>query len=955
MKSIKHTTGRIAATVAAMALSVAAWAVPAKPGLLTVKMADGSTIKVRIVGDEWGHYYVSEDGLLLTRGADDYFYYSDYDDATGTLKATSVRANDVQQRSANERDFVSTRSKQLPASLKKMPAQRRKIRLAEKQAAMMKSGSDHNIKDFPTTGKQKTLAILVEFKDRKFQTPDPHNTFHDFMMKEGFSHENGAHFSVRDYYTTCSGGAFEPEFDVYGPVTLSQNLAYYGGNDIYGNDDKPEEMVIEACRLLADQIDFSQYDRNSDGWGDNVYIFYAGYSEAEGASANSIWPHSWDIWIGAGQRLVLDGVQIGPYGCSQELNIQNDQLVGIGVFCHEFGHVLGLIDLYDTQYGGLAFTPGEYSLMDAGEYTDNSNTPPYLTAYERWVLGWHTPTLIDRAMNATLPPISGEMMQSYMIETTNPNEMYILENRQQQGYDEFIPGHGMLVWHIDFDEDSWTGNDANIISTHQRVDIVEADGMPTEESRAGDPFPGTAHITSFTDNSYPSMKDWSGNALNLPITEISEDENGIITFKVLGGVFELDAVKVEVPTDVTATSFTLTWNSVARANEFLLNLYVMNGSNREYVYQNYSIGNVNRYTVTGLQPETTYYATISASDGSHQSAESNVVSATTLEPDFSFYVPTVLEATAVTGNSFVANWEPLDEATCYYLTVLNRNNSGQQVESIDFIDAADSFPDGWTTNCNSFVITDGCFGVAAPSLSMRQTGSYVTSPLYQGEISQITFWYKGAYMDPTNIAVVQMSADGEDWEILDYLDISSQTGNYALYGDGQEITLPPGIRQFRIYYEKSDGSTGGFVYLDDLRVVVEGYDDPIVLEGYDDREVGDVQSFTVNGLTPNTQYIYRVRAHNGSMYSLSSPDMAVVTDLYGAVGNVSEIGAFSVHATDGTLAVKATSGSTIEVYTTSGAKVAYMSLNGSTSATIPVAPGIYVVKCGAAVKKIIVP
>ena len=140
-----------------------------------------------------------------------------------------------------------------------------------------------------------------------------------------------------------------------------------------------------------------------------------------------------------------------------------------------------------------------------------------------------------------------------------------------------------------------------------------------------------------------------------------------------------------------------------------------------------------------------------------------------------------------------------------------------------------------------------------------------------------------------------------------------------------------------------------------MRVVVEGYDDPIVLEGYDDREVGDVQSFSVNGLTPNTQYIYRVRAHNGSMYSLSSPDMAVVTDLYGAVGNVSEIGAFSVHATDGTLAVKATSGSTIEVYTTSGAKVAYMSLNGSTSATIPVTPGIYVVKCGAAVKKIIVP
>lgn len=949
MKLNKHIAGRIAGVLATAALSVSAWAVPAKQGLLTVETADGSTIKVRIVGDEWGHYYLSEDGYLLTRGADDFFYYSDYDSSTGRLKPTAVRATDVQSRKAEEKAFVASRSKEMPAGLKRMPAQRRSSAIQKASS----TGSSHNLKDFPTIGKQKTLAILVEFKDKKFTVENPESTFKDFMMKEGFTHDNGAHFSVRDYYTACSGGLFDPEFDVYGPVTLPNNLAYYGGNDIYGNDDKPEQMVIEACQMLDDQIDFSEYDRNGDGWVDNVYIFYAGYSEAEGASANALWPHAWDIWTGAGQRLVLDGVQIGPYGCSQELNIENNKLVGIGVFCHEFGHVLGLPDLYDTGGTGLAFTPGNYSLMDSGEYTDDSNTPPYLTAYERWVLGWHTPELIDRAMNATLPPISAGMVKSYQINTTNPNEMYILENRQQKDYDAYIPGHGMLVWHIDYDQDTWEKNQVNNLSTHQRIDIVEADGLATAETRTGDPFPGTSRITSFTDNSYPSMRDWSGNNLNLPITEIKE-EDGIITFKVLGGIFELDAVTVNEidESDVTATSIHLAWNSVARANGYLLNLYVMDGADKNYVHRNEPLGNVNQYTVTGLQPETTYYATISATDGNHLSAESNIVSATTLEPDFSFYMPTVLEASSVTSNSFVANWEALEGATEYYLSVFDRNNSGEQVESIDFSDAAGSFPEGWTTNCNSFIMTDGCFGIAAPAITMRQTNTYISSPFYNGEIKEINFWYKGAYMDPTNVLTVSVSSDGDEWEIIDYPDIASQTSNYALYGEGQVLTLPSGVRQFRIDYAKSDGSSGGFVYIDDIRVVVEGYDDPVAVEGYSELNVGDVLSYEVTGLQPETEYVYRVRGNNGTMYSLYSPDMSVCTSVYASAGNI-DGSSFSVSTLPGKIIVKASAGNAVNIYSASGINIANaQSASGITAFDLP--QGVYLVKCGDSVKKVIV-
>ena len=947
MKSYKNALCRTLALVAFAAIAAAAWAIPAKPGLIEVKMADGTTIKVRIVGDEWGHYYLSEDGYLLTRGEDDCFYYSDYEEASGRFTSTGVRASDVSLRTADELAFVAARSKQLPESIRQMPLKRRMAK--SKRAA---ADNPHNLKDFPTTGSQNVLAILVQFKDRKFTVEDPEATFHDFMMEEGFTHDNGAHFSVRDYYTECSGGLFDPHFDIYGPVTLSQNLAYYGGNDVYGNDSRPEEMVVEACQLLDGEIDFSQYDRNGDGWVDNVYIFYAGYSEAEGASANAVWPHSWDLWTGAGVRLVLDGVQIGPYGCSQELNIENDKLVGIGVFCHEFGHVLGLPDLYDTGYTGLAFTPGMYSLMDAGEYADDSNTPPYLTAYERWVLGWHEPQLIDRAMNVTLPPVSGGTITSYMIQTTDADEMYILENRQQQGYDEFIPGHGMLVWHIDFDEDAWSGNTVNNLSTHQHIDIVEADGLATEATRAGDPFPGTAGVTSFTDTSYPSMRDWAGNDLGLPITEIAE-EGGNITFKVLGGVFELDAVRVNPAEDISATSMTLSWTSVARATDYLLNLYVMNGAEKVYVRRNASVGNVNRTVVTGLEPETTYYATISATDGSHLSAESNTVAATTLEPDFSFYVPTVLEASSVTDRSFVANWEPLDGATAYYLSVFLRNNSGELVETIDFGDAASSFPDGWTTNCNGFIITDGCFGVAAPALSMRQTGAYVASPLYEGEIKEINFWYKGDYMDPNNIMTVSVSPDGSSWELFDYLDIASQTGNYALYGEGQSLQLPEGTRQFRLVFEKADGGTGGFVYVDDIRVVVEGTDEPLLVEGYDALDVGGELSHTVTGLMPGTDYVYQVKATDGTLVSMDSPLMSVRTSGESGVDDVAGDGGAAIYAVDGRLVVETVDGARVDVYALSGVRVAAVDCGGG-RVEIDVPHGVYIVKCGGTVAKVLV-
>lgn len=922
-------------------LVISMYGVPAKHGLITIKQSDGSSIKVRIVGDERFHYYISEDGYLLTRSNSDYFYYSDFDSQTMSLRPTNVRANDVSKRDVSEQKFVATRSKELPASIVSMPKQ------LYRKAAAQKSDNHQKQGEFPTIGTQKSLAILVEFKDKKFTIANPKETFHRFMMEENFSDRNGAHCSVRDYFLESSEGLFDPQFDVYGPVTMPENMAYYGGNNASGTDQRPAEMVATACQMLDGEIDFSEYDRNNDGWVDNVYIFYAGYSEAEGASANTIWPHSWDVWLGSQIRVKLDGVYVGPYGCSNELNIDNDNLVGIGVFCHEFGHVLGLPDIYATDYNPLAFTPGKYTLMDAGEYNNNSNTPPLLTAYERWVLGWHTPEIIDRPANITLPSLSSSEKKSYMIKTSNENEMYFLENRQQEGFDEFIPGHGMLVWHIDYDSLDWDNNRVNNLSTHQGIDLVEADGRATVDSRAGDPFPGASGITSFTDNTYPSMRDWNNNPLNLPITEIKETD-GVITFKVLGGIFELGEVSVGDPADITATSFLLKWSSVSRANEYLVSVYTLVDQKKVYVHRNISVGNINRYVVTGLSPLTEYYATVTASDGLNLSEESEAVQITTLEPDFSFYVPRVLPASEIKSNGFVANWELLKEATSYSLSVFKTLNSGMITENLDFSDGISGIPQKWTTNCNSVLVAEGFYGVSAPSMRMGVNGSYITSPLYNGTIKNISFWYKGQYFGTDNVVSVSVF-NGREWRVLDFLNLTSGEDKFAVYGEEEEIPIGEDICQFRVFFEKV---SDGFVYLDDIHVTVESKDQPQLVPGYDRLNVMNVGSYKVVGLDPETTYMYVVKASDGTKESLTSPQ-EFVTTLDGSNISQGQSVKFNVINDGRLITVTAPQNSKLEVYSLSGMLIKNIILQHEQT-YITLDKGAYILKCdNKAIKTII--
>lgn len=302
------------------------------------------------------------------------------------------------------------------------------------------------------TGQKRFLVILVEFADVKFSSTNPNQVFSDMMNKVGYDYR-GATGSARDYYYENSHGSFEPVFDVYGPVTLTQNMAYYGENDVNGSDKKASEAVASGCSALNDQIDFSLYDNDNDGEVDLVYMYYAGYGEAEGASEDTIWPHQWDLYS-AGRSLTCDGKKVGRYACSNELSGDGSTagyLTGIGAACHEFGHAIGLPDFYDTDYetNGQAAGPFDYSLMGHGSYNNDSKTPPYFSFEERIMLGWldesdyqefnHSGQLVLTSINDNV---------AYRTTTDQEGEYFVYECRAKSGWDAYV-SPGLIVTHVD--------------------------------------------------------------------------------------------------------------------------------------------------------------------------------------------------------------------------------------------------------------------------------------------------------------------------------------------------------------------------------------------------------------------------------------------------------------------------------------------------------------------------
>ena len=515
-------------------VALSAQAVPAKKGVWRmVTLADGTQKRVELRGDEFCSYWVDAEGVSYNLDSESKRYVR-VDANALQLRASQLRAKANQDRIA------------------RMAKARR---MATKKSLGQTNGSYF--------GKKKGLIILVQYKDKKFKFGHNQKMYNRIANETGYANSLGFVGSVKDYFLAQSNGQFELDFDVVGPYTLNHEYAYYGAPSGNSHDVRPCDMVYDACRLADPDVNFADYDWDGDGYVEQVYVLFAGLGQAAGGDENTIWPHESKLQYGNNGSYVSkdNNVVVNTYACGPELTLQytpvayRERVDGIGTLCHEFSHCLGYPDLYDTGNGGN-FGMGEFDLMDAGSYNGESFCPPNYSAYEKWFAGWITPTVLDK-------PASVKGMQAQDVKygqafvvynDNNKNEYYLIENRQQNVgiWDKQLPASGMMITHVDYDENIWEWNNVNTFvnysnqygpehayldNDHQRLTIFHADNEEgsSADSQAGDLYPFNGN-NSLTDTSSPAAIIYQGGStMGKPITNITQNEDGSIDFDFMGG------------------------------------------------------------------------------------------------------------------------------------------------------------------------------------------------------------------------------------------------------------------------------------------------------------------------------------------------------------------------------------------------------------------------------------
>ena len=500
--------------IALFGMTMSAMAVPAKRGVTKeLVLTDGSRVTATLVGDEHGHFWLAADGKA-------------YQAIDGATTYQSINADEVKEKAQAKRAASN---------------ERRMRRMAPRRIGGVGS----------ITGKKKGLIILVNFKGQSFAAANDNALFQRIANEENFS-SGDFKGSMRDYFYAQSEGQFELTFDVVGPVEVANNSSYYGSNDSSGNDKYPATMVIEALKLADSQVNYANYDWDGDGEVEQVYVVYAGKGEADGGAANTIWPHEWELSSaatygdGSGAQ-TLDGVTINTYACGGELNGTTGSVAGIGTMCHEFSHCLGYPDFYDTDYSG-GQGMGYWDLMDSGSYNDDGYQPAGFTSYERWVAGWKEPIeLTSTTQVDNMKALQDNGSNTYIIYNSgNSNEYFLLENRQQKGWDQSLPGEGLLILHVDYSASAWSSNTPNDTPSHQRMTWIAADNKYqyttydgvkyyTEEGMANDPFP-YGSVDAFGESTTPAAKLFNKNAggtnyLESSVENITQNADGTVSFK----------------------------------------------------------------------------------------------------------------------------------------------------------------------------------------------------------------------------------------------------------------------------------------------------------------------------------------------------------------------------------------------------------------------------------------
>ncbi len=821
---------KIFVALSACLFALTSYATIATPEPVEVTQTDGTTLTIKLVGDEFYHYHTLLDG-------------------------TPIRLNEKGMWEKDE-------------SLRAEPQAARKARRSTQQMQA----------SYPLSGSPKSLVILVNFQDLKFTHTA--EEFQKMLTESGYS-DNGAVGSCRDYFIACSDSTFSPAFQCYGPVTVSEGYAYYGGTVNGHNDAHVREMIVEACELVSlEGVDMTQFDTNNDGRLDNVFVYYAGHNEAEHGGANTIWPHR-SIVI-SGER--VDGKLIYDYSCTSELRgASGNTMCGIGTFCHEFGHVLGLPDYYDTD-NSARYTIGTWDIMSSGNYNGGGKTPPCYNAGERFQLGWLQPVQLDEPGPYELAPLETSN-QAYLIAAKNhnmswsyadPNEYWLLENRQHVGWDtpsSAIDGTGMLIWHIDYNKNVWEYNQPNN-STPLRFDIEEAGGSKGY-SAGSDPFPGTANVTQFT----PMLH--SGEMLSQPILNIAETD-GIISFTfkttgsdnlifipadlpVLESTYNPDTKKAYTPAQklqligshlnpgdvrisLSGQGFSISTDST-RWNTSLVLTVGEDSVIAQQLYVRYAPKKV----VCDEQRGT---ISVRHAGGS---AASFVLKGISPRPIL-INVPKITAVNEVSPTSFKVHWKPDDDAEEYYVTLYHMEDGTESVvESFEnFDDETVVHEAGWTSNF--YRTTTKAKEDGAMSMWFKVDGEQMLSPKYTLPVTEVSMWLNAPQTSDSEVGwFILYGYNGNKEYVLDTIDIKRSTKKYIY---SRELQKNRNITQFKIVYAAFGGEgvcLDAFTTTFDRKTVYTYKGRERTIKAYYGSTAADSAVFYASDLTPSTDYYVRLQ------------------------------------------------------------------------------------------------
>lgn len=828
------------------------YAVKAYPGLITKVQPDGSTISFYVHGDENFGYATSEDGYLLVE-VDGVFEYATFD-VTASIKSLGVKANDVINRSASENLFLQTQLKaaDLVGSLKVEEYNAEKIK---RMAPMKRLGAS-----FPLKGSPKSLVILVNFTDVKFTSPTAKEDYTRLLNEVGYS-ENGATGSARDYFRASSNGVFEPNFVVVGPYDLPRDCKFYGEEKDGNHDYAPGQMIVDACNAADADIDFKEYDTNNDGILDNVFVYYAGHNQAEGGGANTIWPHRSAIM----SNIKCDDVKLYDYACTSEFRgSSGESMCGIGTFCHEFGHVLGLPDLYVTDYESNHNTPSRWDIMDQGSYNNKGRTPPTYSSYSRFFLGWLEPIQIVGGKYTLKPLIESNEAYLFALEphnlngkSPNPVEFFMIENRQKIGIDELgVPANGMLVTHVYYNEGSWNSNSPNNDPNKQGVQIYCAAG--TTATPASNTFPGSRNVTSC----FFTLRD--GTEYPTPLTNIKE-ENRIITFDFPKGEGYAN-IQAKQPIDDFVVNYGL------ETQTKIIELVGTNITEEVRVYfkdaRHFKLKNCDDSTSTKYvtsvygkpnPTDSTFYMKVelkfdpkqcsydefftdrlviaSGSYTNQYSVKGKAKRPVTIVP------PVAYEAENVSPYAFSANWSYVKDATGYYLSVYSiKDVESSEVEEFSTFESSIA---GWESNFKA--VSKSNYKSSPQAVYFTSALDTVWSKEYFMPVSKLSFW-----LNTTN-SVGTFYVEGKQdsvWTVIFEEKVTTTTRSKTFTVD---VDTALKMREFKIYYETT--SKNGGLAFDDFTA----YFSKTINYVCEDYAVTDT-TFRVAGLLPDSLYSYEVRA-----------------------------------------------------------------------------------------------